>query len=57
MAHLTREELEAIEQTVDKAFLKATGRTWREGDEPPPDSLESITRDYPTLFVHKGAAP
>lgn len=50
MAHLTREEIEAINQQVDAAFLKHTGRTWREGDAPPPDSLESIAKDYPSLF-------
>lgn len=49
--HLTRTELEEIEQAVDKAFLKHTGRTWREGDSPPPDTLESIAQDYPSLFI------
>ena len=51
MAHLTREEIEDIEQRVDEGFLKLTGRTWREGESPPPDTLESIARDYPALFI------
>lgn len=50
MAHLTREEVEQIELAVDQAFLKHTGRTWREGESPPADSLESIAKDYPHLF-------
>jgi hypothetical protein len=50
MAHLTREELEDIEQAVDKAFLKHTGRTWCEGESLPADTLESIRKDYATLF-------
>jgi hypothetical protein len=49
--HLTREEIEEIEQQVDKAFLKCTGRTWREGESSPPDTLASIAADYPRLFV------
>lgn len=48
--HLTRKELEDIEQQVDQAFLKQTGRTWREDEDSPKDTLESIARDYPTLF-------
>lgn len=57
MAHLTREEIEEIEQQVDRAFVKATGKTWREGDSPPPDTLESIAADYPSLFIkEKGAS-
>jgi hypothetical protein len=51
--HLTREETQAIEQAVDKAFLKLTGRTWREDDDPSQDTLESIARDYPALFKKK----
>ncbi len=54
MAHLTREEIEEIEQRVDQVFLKLTGRTWREDESPPDDSLESIIRDYPSLFSSKG---
>lgn len=49
--HLTRQELEDIEQAADKAFLKHTGRTWREGESMPPDTLESIAQDYPSLFI------
>lgn len=49
--HLTREEIEAIEQEADNVFLKYTGRTWREDESPPPDSLESIVRDFPALFM------
>lgn len=33
---MTPEEEEAIEQQVDKAFLKVTGRTYREAEPPPP---------------------
>lgn len=51
--HLTRTEIEDIEQQVDQAFLKHTGRTWREDDDPSPDTLESIARDYPMLFKKK----
>ena len=57
MAHLTREEIEEIELAVDKVFLKYTGRTWREGESPPPDSLESIAADYPALFIKGKGEP
>ena len=50
--HLTREEIEEIEQAADNTFLKYTGRTWREDESPPPDSLESIVRDFPALFMN-----
>lgn len=52
--HLTREEVEQIEQQVDQSFLKHSGRTWREDQSPPPDSLESIAKDYPLLFKTEG---
>lgn len=55
--HLTREELLDIEQQVDAAFLRVTGCTWREDSIVPADSLESIARDYPTLFKTKGETP
>lgn len=55
--HLTREEIEDIEQQVDAAFLRVTGRTWREGEPPPHDTLESIIRDYPSLFIKGDTTP
>lgn len=45
---LTPQELEEIEREVDTAFLKYTGRTWR---EPPEDSLDKVKRDFPSLFL------
>jgi hypothetical protein len=44
---LSDKEKEEIERLVDAAFLKLTGRTWR---EPPGDSLGKIARDFPSLF-------
>ena len=57
MAHLTREELEDIEQRVDAAFIRCTGRTWREDSILPPDTLESIAADYPALFIKVKGEP
>jgi hypothetical protein len=55
---LTAEEHEAIERQVDEAFLKCTGRTYREAESPPvpeyaqteDDWLGKLTRDFPELF-------
>jgi hypothetical protein len=54
--HLTREEIEDIERRVDEAFLRLTGKTWREGESLPPDSLDSIAADYPSLFKQGDAS-
>jgi hypothetical protein len=44
---LSDEENEEIERAVDAAFLRLTGKTYR---EPPGDSLAQIKHDFPSLF-------
>ncbi len=51
--NLTEDE---FNETLDRLFLKHTGRTYREDEPPAPpaeaesDSLQRIMRDFPTLF-------
>lgn len=47
VGRLSPEEVEDIERRVDKAFLKVTGRTWREVET---DSLDKIRGDFSSLF-------
>jgi len=39
-----------IEQAVDAAFLRLYGRTYREDEPPPHDSLDKIMADFPQVF-------
>ena len=49
---LSDDEIEEIEQAVDRAFMKVVGRTYRNDELPPAitDSFAQIKRDYPDLF-------
>lgn len=39
------------EELVDRAFIKATGKTWRPEDK---DTLAQIEHDFPSVFGGEG---
>ena len=49
---LSDDEIEEIEQAVDRAFMKVVGRTYRNDELPPAiaDSFDNIVKDFPSLF-------
>lgn len=47
---LSKKEIQEIEEAVDEAFMRLYGRTYRDDESPPNDSLEQIQKDFPSLF-------